>query len=245
MDFTDLAQIGAEPTPTDVSAFIVSHLEAHGPSRRGDLIQAVEAAWLKASGTEMRASSTARVKKALSMLAEQGVAQQTGRYGIWALSIDGELHAPSLESVSDDELAAVSEDNDDVNDESPTVEREIGTGDQLVYCFYLDVYRELAEAKSLDRWPVKIGMTTGPLESRMATHRTALPEDPRVELVIRSNNGALLEKIIHGVLTLRGHRCDGTGGTEWFSTNCFEIEQIYYAVVQPTGQSISAFSTAP
>lgn len=74
-------------------------------------------------------------------------------------------------------------------------------------------------------------MTTGPLEARMAAHRTALPERPRVGLVLRSDNAAVLEKILHGILTLRGHRHDEASGSEWFVTNPEEIEAIYDAIM--------------
>lgn len=179
-----------------------------------------------------------RMKKALKMLTEQGTVIPTGAYGIWTLS----------ESVPDEQLTGLDNEHVEVDptvedgdvDDSPEADladRVVGTGEQQVYCFYLMAYRELAAARGQSDWPIKIGMTAGQLSSRMESHRTALPEAPRLALVIETDYAATLEKIIHGVLTLRGKRTPGTGGTEWFTTTPQEIEAIYHAALGDSEES--------
>lgn len=149
MDFAELVRLGAEPTPTQVSPYLVEHLETRGPSRRSDLVTAIEAAWHSASGRQLQ-GTTPKVKKALSALEEQGIVRQSGAYGIWMLADDekGDLaaaaypdHVPTEPPDPDSDEPAMSSD------------REVGEGRQLVYCYYLETYRSAAEANSRDRWP--------------------------------------------------------------------------------------------
>lgn len=106
-------------------------------------------------------------------------------------------------------------------------EVEMGHGPQFVYAFYLPMYRRSAEAQGRQRWPIKIGMTTTSVAVRMAAHRTALPEFPQLGLLVRTTDAALLEKVIHGILSLRGAQTEESGGSEWFNTNLEELISIY------------------
>jgi T5orf172 domain len=225
VDFAQLARINAEPTPSAIEPILVKHLELNGPSRRADLLAAVESSWKRASGQPMKGSLTAKVKKALQQLASQGIVRPTGHYGIWSL-VDSALEPPEEIAIAgfDD---TTKEEEAELPDEPVAAETEVGTGPQIVYAYYLNVYREAAQLQGADRWPIKVGMTTGPLEDRMAAHRTALPDAPKVAVIIRTENAALLEKVLHGILTLRGHRYDASGGSEWFTTNPQEVVDLY------------------
>lgn len=227
MDFRELARIGAEPSPTPLSAFVVEHLEANGPTKRGDLIAAAEAEWRAISGKDMEASLTSRMKKALQMLVKQGSVRSTGAYGRWELTEPNATPTPATSMAPSDPGEELDEDEDE---QSLLVEREVGRGDQIVYCYYLDAYRQRAESRGSRRWPIKVGMTTGELRHRMAQHATGAPEAPTVALVIRTDNAALLEKTVHGVLTYRGRRDDPSGGSEWFVSNPGEILEIYRSI---------------
>jgi hypothetical protein len=70
-------------------------------------------------------------------------------------------------------------------------------------------------------------MTTGSVAARIGSLRTAFPEVPVITLVIRTDDAAALEKVIHGVLAFRGRRSEDSPGSEWFLTDAAEIESIY------------------
>jgi hypothetical protein len=221
VDFIGLAQIGAQPSPSDVGPILVEVLERRGASKRTDLIAAVEAAWKEAGGPPI-SGVTDKVKVALRQLADQGIARQSGSVGIWELTNGDPIPAtaePTPEMAEEGAPATES-----------AAELELGAGRQLVYCFYLGIYRHEAQSRGEDRWPIKIGMTTGPLDGRMATLKTALPDEPRLAVLIRADNAALLEKVLQGVLTLRGYKHDVSGGDEWFLTNPEEIVDLYRLV---------------
>ena len=227
MDFRELVALGAEPTPTQVAAFLVATLEQHGVSSRADLVRAVRAEWLKAGGKPLPdAGTVSRVKKALSMLASQGIVENpiVGRYRL--LDIDA-LPERKEEPQQQGGAEAVIVDDELVDDDVVESESDVGTGLQSVYAFYLPTYRAAAEAAGQTRWPVKVGMTTTSVGVRMAAHRTALPEGPVLTLVVRTDNAAILERVIHGILTLRGLRSDESGGSEWFMTNAEELRAIH------------------
>ncbi|WP_285649439.1 GIY-YIG nuclease family protein [Actinomycetospora sp. NBRC 106375] len=233
MDFRDLATLGAEPTPRHLGQFIVQYLESHGPSKRGDFINAAETEWRAVSGRRLSVNLTSAVKKALSDLTKQDIVRPSGVHGIWVLTRDQhETGADDrdMELPGGDGSDAPQADCGDPGSLTVVVEKELGVGSHLVYSFYLDTYRVAAEAKSENRWPIKIGMTTGQLDKRMETHRTALPEVPRIPLVIRHENAALLERVVYGALMLRGRGLDGVVGSEWFLTTPEEIEEIYRSV---------------
>ncbi len=54
---------------------------------------------------------------------------------------------------------------------------------------------------------------------------TAMPEAPRIALIIKTNQAFLLEKALHHILALRGKRVESPG-TEWFLTNPSDVEEI-------------------
>lgn len=233
MDFRELAAIGAEPTPSAVAPVIVRILEQAGGCSRANVIADVEAEWLSAGGYSIPKPKTLmRVKKALAMLQEQGIIENP-TYGFYRLKDTDATIAPVPNKSTSEAVVATPGDETEFDevDEGHAPEREIGIGPQSVYAFYLPAYRRAAEQDGANRWPVKIGMTTSSVAIRMATHQTALPEIPCVALVINCDNAALLEKVLHGVLTLRGQRSDEAGGSEWFITNIDELVDIFEQVV--------------
>jgi hypothetical protein len=224
MNFRELARIGAEPSPTPLGAFVVEYLEVHGATRRVDLITAAENEWRIIAGRDMTVSLTSRMKKALRMLEEQGSIRKTGAYGRYELTDSIAITEGDLVEIdgADDEPVE--------NDEQPGTPPETvrGQGDQYVYCYFLDAYRQRAKQVGSDRWPIKIGMTTGEVRHRIAQHATAMPESPTLAIVLRTANAALLERLLHLVLAYWDRRDDTSGGgSEWFITNPEEILAIY------------------
>ena len=242
MDLREVASLGVEPTPTIIAAFLVGVLERRGATSRADLVRAVQDEWIRNGGSPLPGASTvSRVKKALSDLLKQGVVENP-MYGMYRLA-DSELGEPSGDGatiaivqsnpdagVLEDSQTGVDEEDEDLSQLS-AADSEIGQGSQVVYAFYLPTYRRLSEADGAEGWPIKVGMTTTSVSQRMAAHQTALPESPRLGLVIRTDSAGLLEKIIQGVLTLRGRRSEAAGGSEWFITTIDEIRDIYETIL--------------
>ncbi|WP_284982369.1 hypothetical protein [Arthrobacter sp. efr-133-TYG-118] len=240
MDLEDIAAIGQEPTPSAIASFLVAHLEVHGATSRSDLVLAVEREWASVGGKEIpRGKTTLRVKKALAMLGGQGITQNP-MLGIYRLAVRDE--GPVDVSTSNVELqtngyadSSSTDFSEEVLAQDTEAESEadacVGTGDQYVYAFYLPTYRRIAEVEGHLRWPIRVGMTTTSVGQRMAAHRTSLPEQPRLGLIARTDNAALLERVIQGILTMRGLRAEDAGGPDWFETNPDELAAIYAQVV--------------
>ncbi len=234
MDFHEIARMGAEPTPATIVPFLVEVLERQGgAASRSDLVRAVEKRWAEASGSPMPSTSaTFKVKKALRNMQDQRIVVNpvTGYYRL----ADADAAAMPAVNVEDADVLTERVEAEEVEAEDSAIpEVQLGEGPQYVYAYYLPTYRRIAEKDGLDRWPVKIGMTTTSVAVRMAAHRTALPEAPRLGLIVRTDNAALLENVIHGVLSMRGARSEESGGSEWFVTNLDEVVAIYQFAVGP------------
>lgn len=107
--------------------------------------------------------------------------------------------------------------------------KRIGEGNESVYLYYLPTYKRDAESKGLDHWPCNIGYTTDSAEKRVASQiGDQLPEKAILSLVIQTHDCKALEKRIHAELKRRERWIGAdTVGTEWFSTNPTEVENIY------------------
>lgn len=112
-----------------------------------------------------------------------------------------------------------------VEEEYIDIEYKIyGKGENAVYLYYYECYRELAELKSEDIWPCKIGRTDrDPLVRILSQTSTALPEQPTVSFIIKTEDSLQLEKLIHSYLLLKNRKVQNSPGTEWFFTNSNEI----------------------
>ena len=183
------------------------------------------ARWTAAGGSALDAAlMTQRVKRALGELVEEGIVSNPMR-GLYLLSggdMSGRVDANGLS-----QLAPTDVEEDEAAAEELGAGAQVGLGSQIVYAFHLPTFEKLARAEGRDRWPTKIGYTTGPVASRMASHRTALPEEPVLSLLIHTDDAARLEKVIHGILSLRGQRSEASGGSEWFDTNADELVALH------------------
>ena len=109
--------------------------------------------------------------------------------------------------------------------------RRIGTGNKSVYVYYYPAYKERAELREEDTWPCKIGCTesANPIHRILEQPRTAMPEKPKVALVIRTDRQTELEDAIHQLLD-SDHIPDAPG-TEWFMTNPSKVEALYNILI--------------
>lgn len=228
MRLEDVCKAGATPTSGTLQPLIVRFLEESGPTQRSDLVKRVEKEW-SAVGGQSIPGLPGKVKKALANLQSEGIVVNP-MHGLWALlESDSFGHDVSLIGDTPPPSAPLTFEVDEDLSEVAPVESyglTLGDGDQFLYAFYLPTYRELAEARGESAWPMKVGMTTTTVQQRIDGFRTALPEEPVVALVVRTDNAALLEKLVHSVLSLRGRR-EETGGSEWFRTSTHEIQEIY------------------
>jgi hypothetical protein len=164
-------------------------------------------------------------KAALRRLQKRGLAAPAVGKGRWNIGPAGDApsHVPLAPGLGlADQPGPLA-----VPTRTVTADRVTGHGQSYVYLYYLPVYRTMAEQAGADTWECKVGMTTvDPLGRVIAQAGTALPERPRVALVIRTNQAAVLETAIHAVLTLRGRKAQSAVGSEWFLTNADEVEAI-------------------
>lgn len=183
---------------------------------RSRIISTVGAMHLELGGADSRSSVQTTSKSALRRLVKQGLAEQAGVVGHYRFA-DRDDAEPALSLVDDDASLA------------------LVTGREWVYVYHLPAYAELASQRGADRWPHKIGMTTGSVESRINDQiGTALPERPQILIAHETDDAALLERVIHGIFELRGQRIDDAVGTEWFDTNADEVRSIIAFVESDT-----------
>lgn len=70
---------------------------------------------------------------------------------------------------------------------------------EAVYVYYLPTYRLRAKEQGEKAWPCKIGRTDGdPLSRVLSQAATALPERPRIAIIIRTSYPIPWETALHG-----------------------------------------------
>ncbi len=121
-------------------------------------------------------------------------------------------------------------------DELIIAERDMGSGAQTLYAYYLPTYRRLAENGGESSWLMRVGITTESVESMLASSRAVLPEVPALAIVVRTDDAELLQRLVHMVLDLRSRRATSGGGDDWFITNGDEIAGIYSFVLGDAGR---------
>ena len=106
----------------------------------------------------------------------------------------------------------------------------MGAGPGAIYVYYLPTYRLRAQEQGERAWPCKIGRTDrDPLSRVLSQAATALPERPRIAIIIRTSYPSAWETALHGVLTLRGLQIENAPGVEWFLTSPEEILELVRA----------------
>lgn len=168
------------------------------------------------------------ITKALQKLSEEKLAENPS-YSNWRIGkatsfieVDDDLiDEDRIEELKSELLAEIE------NDFIP-IEKEVGEGVGIVYCYYLPTYLELAELKKEQSWPCKIGRTDGdPLIRVLNQVSTALPEFPIIALVIKTDDPRSLERAIQNILTLNKKKISSSPGNEWYLTSPEEVLKIY------------------
>jgi hypothetical protein len=202
-------------TPSIIEFLIISLFNGQ-TLKRDDIVNKILDYHTTKGGLKPEAQDFPRsVKKALANLQAKGHASNKS-YGFWEIH---KLDSPEVK-VSEDEPTEVS------IDDIPTHEI-FGEGKNAVYLYYFNNYKSLSILKGESNWPCKIGRTDrDPLIRILSQSSTALPEKPTIEFIIKTEDSALLESMIHSILKVRNKYIQDSPGTEWFNTNPKEVLEI-------------------
>lgn len=196
--------------------------------QRQTIVDGVSRAHLARGGTPGGAQSAAgSVKKALSTMRRQGLAENPS-HGHWRIAATESgtepSEAPAHATVFCDAEAAGQPALDEASEPALIADLELGTGQGAVYVYYLPTYRHHALERGEHVWFCKIGRTErDPLQRILAQAATALPERPRIALMLRTDAAPVWETALQAVLTLRGRKADNSPGSEWFLTSPDEV----------------------
>ena len=99
----------------------------------------------------------------------------------------------------------------------------VGQGSSTVYLYYFPEY------KKGEYYPCKVGKTDADDVLGYVVNQAgaALPEKPKIGLLIKTDNPNGVETGIHGLLDDKGRRKTDAPGREWFVTNTDEVKHLY------------------
>ncbi len=206
--------VGKTLTP-NMARELIQELFAGQTVQKQEMIRTVDEAHLERGGLPSRAQFHHPVTLALSNMGREGQASNPSQ-GNWFI--------PS--STQDDD--SVEHERSNLDSENLEPEKVIGFGKQSVYLYYYPAYQRLAELQDEAVWACKIGKSRSSAVNRIGSQtRTALPEFPKVGLIIKTDESGLMEKAIQYILRIQGKQKQDAPGNEWFITSPSEIEQVY------------------
>lgn len=189
------------PLVSSIVEKLIPDMGLTGPMTRNEIVGLVTDEHIKRGGLPPKASATSVVKRALKHLAEAGRAESVS-YGYWRF-VDATSPSKIKEPV------------------------EIGEGKESVYVYYFPAYRDQAAYLGHEDWPLKIGRTAGEVGYRIKDQgTTAMPEDPIIGMIYRTDDATSAERLLHAMLTQRGKHVSGAPGKEWFMTSVREVREI-------------------
>lgn len=189
-----------------IAVELIQELFAGQTVQKQEIVRVVDETHLERDGKPPIAKIHHPVTMALSKMKRKGQVDNP-RYGQWSI------------------LSTIQEEDSSENVEP---EKIIGSGKQSVYLYYYSAYKRLAEFQSEEVWACKIGKSRyDPIGRISSQTRTALPEYPKVGLIIKTDNLSLMERTIQNILRLQGKEKQDAPGNEWFITSPSEVEQVY------------------
>ena len=200
-----------KPLTPGIAKKLIQELFAGQTVQKQKIISDVEKTHQERGGLPSRAQFNNPVTLALYNMRREGQASNPGPGNNWLI--------PSS-----------TQDDDSVDSEPDNLEPEkiIGSGKQSVYLYYYPTYQDLAELEGEEVWACKIGRARNdPLIRISSQTRTALPEYPKIGLIIKTDEFVLMETTIQNILKLQGKHKQDAPGREWFITSPSEVEQIY------------------
>lgn len=218
------------PLTPNVIAELAKKLMRAPMFRRAELVAAVQEYHNANGGGSSGSNIAASAKKALQVLARDGLLEQTGAYGFWRWVVPPEPGEAADLGPGVDE---VDEDAEDLELTDQTIIEGGGSG--CVYVYYFPSYQALAELQHEDRWPVKIGMSAvSDARIRISEQQgTAMPEAPVLAYVRRIDTPHRLERCIHSILFYRGQHLEDAPGSEWFNSSPQEVKSLVDLIMSP------------
>ena len=171
-------------------------------------------------GGKWQILDTCITKKALTRLSENGKAQQ--------ISKDEWEKCELWDLLSDKQLKRISEEKWRI---PPVCQQILGKGEGWVYLYYFDREKAEAQDQGNEVWPCKIGRTEREPEKRIQEQMDEGSDIPIMALLLGTDKHRVLERTIHGILTLRGVHLEHGQGKEWFLTSPNEVIDIYHLIV--------------
>jgi len=199
----------------NIARELIQELFAGQTVQKQEMMRIVEEIHLERGGLRSRARFNNPVALALYNMKREGEANNPTD-GNWFISSN-----PQVDENSDAE---------GVDSEATNLHlaRTVGSGKQSVYLYYYPAYRRLAELQDEEVWACKIGKARNDPVSRVLSQtRTALPEYPKIGLIIKTNELNLMENTIQNILKLQGKHKQDAPGNEWFITSPSEVERVY------------------
>ena len=119
----------------------------------------------------------------------------------------------------------------------PPHQHIFGEGESWVYLYYFDKEKAKMQDQGSEVWPCKIGRTEREPEKRIQEQIDGDSDIPIIALLLRTDKPKVLERTIHGILTLCDVRLKHEQGKKWFLTNPDEVIDIYRLIVhkKPVG----------
>lgn len=143
-----------ELTP-NVFAHIAMSLCRGTQRSRGDVITGVVVYHQTHGGITAGNEYISTFKKATKILRNKGLLKNLG-YGQWLFKSEANETSLELDSYVTKE-----------EDSQIPIDETLGTGNETVYVYYYDAYRQLAETRGQKHWPCKVGMTSQQTISRI------------------------------------------------------------------------------
>jgi hypothetical protein len=225
---------GQPLTPAVIESLILE-LCAGQLVQRQTILEEVSRSHLSRGGKPPRAQSAmASLKKALGRLQRKQLATNPS-LGYWRIAPQD----PQVTASDVPESARVAGDMGVAGDELTTVasqpaltpDQELGSGQGVVYLYYLPTYRQRALDNGEAVWFCKIGRTErDPLQRILDQAATALPERPHIALLLRTDAAPAWETALQSVLPLRGRKVDDSPGSEWFLTSPDEVLTLIHSL---------------
>jgi len=205
-------------TPGVIKCLVLELFDGKLAERR-EIVDVVLREHLARGGKEPRAQDLSRsVKKALTKLQSNDLAENRS-YGHWLIGRRKRARADAVRNSTDGRNRSAKIEPS-LKKRPINAERIVGNGSGNVYLYYFRAYREPGK----NAWPCKIGYTGRDPQLRiLAQAAAALPEQPYVALVIRTDDPRSLEGAIHSVLDVRRRKVENSPGKEWYLTSPDEV----------------------
>lgn len=202
-------------SPSIAADIILEYLSSQAsPVKRVELVRHVAERHQSLGGT-VSGNPQNRVMTALTRLVDEAKVSNPS-FGWYMLNnhVVQEITNPMSSLTSQGEIRII-------ESEQITSEKTVGNGDEQVYVYFADSERKLAKFENRDWWPCKVGFTAGSLTTRILSQGplTSMAQIPVVGLVIKTDDGHALERIIHFALGAAGAQIDDALGSEWFNTS--------------------------